>query len=225
MRNRNGKQSLLLTAAIMGLIISASMNNAYAEGLWGTLKEAANATEPASRIYNATENEVITENIGNIGNNNANLIVNMNNNTINGEYPDDVYHSGFVTTAGTQKLTINDATVGNFHNTTGNGSFIYDNYGAEININNSIFMNNEAVNGGVIYSTGKLNLTDTTFYFNKGTGLGGAIYSKGDVTVNAVNKAVGLGGNAYGPLGEDENAIYKWFAYMEYLIYQGKNQW
>ena len=45
MRDKSGKRNLLLAAAIVGLLISASMNNAYAEGLWGTLKEAANATE------------------------------------------------------------------------------------------------------------------------------------------------------------------------------------
>ena len=172
-----------------------------------TLKEVANATNPESRVFSAAENEVITADIGNIGHDNANLIVNMNNYAINGKNIDETYHSGFVTTAGDQILAINDAAVGNFHKTGGNGSFIYDDYGAEININNSTFMDNEATNGGVIYSIGKLNITDSSFYFNKATGLGGAIYSKGDVTVNAVNKEVGFADNIYGS-GEFANAIY-----------------
>ncbi len=172
-----------------------------------TLKEITNATSPESRVYNAAHDEIMEDSIGNIGHDNANLIVNMNNYAINGKNLDETYHSGFVTTAGDQILTINDAAVGNFHKTGGNGSFIYDDYGAEININNSTFMDNEAANGGVIYSIGKLNITDSSFYFNKATGLGGAIYSKGDVTVNAVNKEVGFADNIYGS-GEFANAIY-----------------
>ncbi len=169
------------------------------------LKEVANATDPALRVYNAAADEILRDNIGNIGNDNTNLTVNMNNYAINGKDENDILHSGFVTTSGTQKLTVNNANVGNFYNNTGNGSFIYDNNGAEININNSTFMNNEAVNGGVIYSVGKLTLTDTSFSSNKGTGLGGAIYSKGDVTVNAENKSVVFEGNSANSVA---NSIY-----------------
>lgn len=166
-----------------------------------TLKEVANATDPASRVFSAAHDEIIKNNIDNIGNANANVIVKMNNQAINGQN-----HSGFVTTASTQKLTINDANVGNF-NSTGNGSFIYDNEGAEININNSTFMNNEATNGGIIYSSGKLTLTDSNFINNKISGNGGAIYSKGDVTVNAINKDVEFAGN-YNDSNLITNAIY-----------------
>lgn len=167
-----------------------------------TLKEVVNAATPATRVFSATGNEILAENIGNINNDNADLTVRMNNQAINGQN-----HSGFVTTASTQKLTVNDANVGNFHNGTGNVSFIYDNKGAEININNSTFMNNEAANGGVIYSSGKLTLTDSSFINNKISGYGGAIYSKGDVTVNAINKDVEFTGN-YDDSNLITNAIY-----------------
>jgi len=166
-----------------------------------TLKEVANAATPATRVFSAAGDEILAENIGNINNENANLTVRMNNHAINGQS-----HSGFVTTASTQKLTINDANVGNF-NSTENGSFIYDNNGAEININNSTFMNNEAANGGIIYSSGKLTLTDSSFINNKISGYGGAIYSKGDVTVNAINEDVEFAGN-YDDSNLITNAIY-----------------
>lgn len=173
-----------------------------------SLKEVTNATEPESRVFNAPDDEIVNDNIGNIGHGNATLVVNMNNYAINGK-KDDTYHSGFVTTAGDQILTVNDAEVINFKGS--NGSFIYDDYGAEINVNNSTIKNNEATDGGIIYSRGNLlTLTDSNFMDNKISGLGGAIYSKGDVTVNAINNEVQFAGN-YKEVGGDiitANAIY-----------------
>ena len=172
-----------------------------------SLKEVTNLTEPESRVFNAPDDEIVNDNIGNIGHDNATLVVNMNNYAINGK-KNDTYHSGFVTTAGDQILTVNDAEVINFKGS--NGSFIYDEYGAEININNSTIKNNEADNGGIIYSRGQLTLTDSNFMDNKISGLGGAIYSKGNVTVNAINNEVQFAGN-YKEVGGDiitTNAIY-----------------
>jgi len=143
-----------------------------------TLKEVTNATDPASRVYNAIADVVMTDNIENIGNENANLIVNMNGKTLSGQNN----FSGFVTKAGDQILTINNAAVENFRNTTGNGSFIYDSNGAEIILNDTSLKNNTST-----------------------TGQGGAIYSKGNVTVNAVNKSVVFEGNSANSVA---NSIY-----------------
>ena len=158
---------------------------------WGdiTLKEVTNAISPAQRIFNAAKDELVAENIGNIGHDSADLTINMNNYKIDGQN-----HSGIVTTIDTQKLTVNDATVTNFL-TGSNGAFIIDNNGVEININNSEIVNNNAGRGGAIYNSGNLIATDTNFKTNTATGLGGAIYSTGDVSINAANKAVSLKGN------------------------------
>ena len=158
---------------------------------WGdiTLKEVTNAISPAQRIFNAAKDELVAENIGNIGHDSADLTINMNNHKIDGQN-----HSGIVATTDTQKLTVNDANVTNFL-TGSNGAFISDNNGAEININNSEIANNNASRGGAIYNSGNLIATDTNFKTNTATGLGGAIYSTGDVSINATNKAVSLKGN------------------------------
>ena len=154
-----------------------------------TLKEVTNAISPAQRIFNAAKDELVAENIGNIGHDSADLTINMNNYKIDGQN-----HSGIAATTDTQKLTVNDATVTNFL-TGSNGAFIIDNNGIEININNSEIVNNNASRGGAIYNSGNLIATDTNFKTNTATDLGGAIYSTGDVSINAANKAVLLKGN------------------------------
>lgn len=149
-----------------------------------TLKDVANASSPAERVFNAVKDELVKENIDGIGHDDANLIVNMNNYEIKGQN-----HGGLVTQNANQKLTVNDTIAAGFSKGS-DGAFIYDNSGATIKINNSDVKNNSSTgNGGAIYSTGNVivNASDKAVEFTDNTSGSGAndIYMSGNATTPA----------------------------------------
>ena len=170
-----------------------------------TLKEVTNDTTPADRVFESlTEDEVVEDSIGNIGNNNANLIVQMHGNTIDGSNT----HSGFNTINKNQTLTINDADVKDF-TSTGNGAFINDAFGAKINLNNSSFDNITTTGdkGGVIYaknSTLKIDATsDGTSFTGNSAKAGGVLYEDSNDNTTTINgnggtKKITFGGSGTG---------------------------
>lgn len=120
-----------------------------------------------------------------------------------------VFSAGMIIDNG-QTMNVNDITFQNLES-EGDGGSIYNK--GTLNITNSTFNNNGFYNplvevegkGAAIYNEGVLNIKDTTFSNNMAriyTGLGGAIYSKSDVTVEAINSAVLFLSNA-ASLGSD----------------------
>ena len=202
--NTKGKISLADNVSISGegktswVLTYTASNGKLNFGGDVTLKDVANASSPAERVFNAVKDELVAENIDGIGHDDANLIVKMNNYKIDGQN-----HGGLVTQNANQKLTVNDTVATDFSKDS-DGAFIYDNSGATIKINNSDVENNSSTgNGGAIYNSGLLTVTDTSFEENTATGLGGAIYSTGNVIVNAVNKAVEFTDNTSGSGAND----------------------
>ena len=72
-----------------------------------------------------------------------------------------------------------------------------------VKVTGSTFTNNSAARGGAVFNDGAdrgghvgvISFTDTNFANNTATTAGGAIYSAGNVTINALNSAVAFSGN------------------------------
>ena len=140
-----------------------------------TLKDIVNATSPEVRVFGAAENITMGQDIGSIGHDSADLTINMNGNVLSGASS----YSGFITSAATQKLTINNAEIEFFVTTNQeNGAFVKNENGAEVNIKNSDIGNSSAFFGGAISNTGILTTENTDFTSNSAN-LGGAIYNNG----------------------------------------------
>jgi predicted outer membrane repeat protein len=83
-------------------------------------------------------------------------------------------------------LTLNNLTISNALNPSGDGGAIVS-HGA-LNINNSKFLNNQAASGfsgGAIESYGPLNITNSEFAFNK-AGNGGALFPRESTTIATI---------------------------------------
>ena len=121
---------------------------------------------------------------------------------INSEFSDNTLYSAIVLNEG--KLSIDSSTfTGNIINTNsvifnngiaditsstfteninfGNGGAIYSTN--SLNITDTVFRENEGIDGGAIYNTGTMQVKNSTFEDNTANGYGGAIYNEGELNV------------------------------------------
>ena len=162
------KLSKILFATVIVSACVACTNTVCAETLYDYLTNTS--TEP----FNAESNQTILAPVGNVK---YSKEINMNGYSIDGNG-----NSGIVIYSDNKSLTINDATkVENFVGASGaHGGFIKNDKKSTITINNSNFSNIHTTgsgDGGVIYTKGTMNITDSTFDNNNGNS-GGAIYVK-----------------------------------------------
>ncbi len=176
-----------------------------------TFKETINDSEPLVRSYSLDDNELVTENLGQLGG--TQLTIFGNGFEVNGNSKQGISVSE------EQILNIEKGTGDSFNwnnfSKSGEGGSIY-NYCGNINLDyNIIFSSNISSNcGGAIYNNnGTTNIGSTTFVLNIARnvganivmGYGGALYNTGITNINSslfsMNKAIGVGqnhGNGYG---------------------------
>jgi len=96
-------------------------------------------------------------------------------------------------------LTLNNLTITNGGNSSGNGGGIYNN-GGTLTVLNSTLSSNSAGNGGGIANEGSLTVTNSTFFGNSASTNGGGIFNDSSATSTVTNSTFsgnGTGGGIY----------------------------
>jgi hypothetical protein len=96
-------------------------------------------------------------------------------------------------------LTLNNLTITNGGNSSGNGGGIY-NDGGTLTVTNSTLSSNSASNGGGISNEGSLTVTNSTFFGNSASTNGGGIFNDTGATLSVNNSTLsgnGAGGGIY----------------------------
>ena len=114
-------------------------------------------------------------------------------------YSDPTYYSQKVINASDGQITFDGDIFQNINTSTVDGAALYNE--GEAVIKGCTFQDNKGQNGGAIYNTSTMTITNTSFTNNTATGLGGAIYNTGTMTITDTsftnNTATGLGGAIY----------------------------
>ena len=117
-------------------------------------------------------------------------------------YSDPTYYSQKVINASDGQITFDGDIFQDINTSTVDGAALY-NEGIAI-INGCIFQNNKGKDGGAVYNTNTMTITDTSFTNNTATGLGGAIYNTGSLELIADSVGISFSGN----LDSSNNSIY-----------------
>lgn len=141
-------------------------------------------------------------------------------NTVNGSkiglensafYNNTSKNGGVTRTEATTELNVDNSQFISNSATSNGGVHYLSNTVNVIDIDNSIYTGNRAVNGGVLYSNGgALNITNSFFDSNEATQAGGSVYNKGNLqvadSVFSENRSV-YGGSAIYTEAIDESTV------------------
>ena len=204
--NYGGNEYIFTNSVIVGRL------DYQKSGIQKTLKEVLNTTIPAIRSYSLAENELVTEDLGNLGGTQLTIFG-------NGYDIDGNERVGINTSEG-QTLNIeNIREIKNF-NSEDNGSFL-NNEGV-VNLSDDVLLSSNTINkdnpcGGAINNNRGLFAVgnNSKFYFNKADGIksrGGAICNRANLTIgdDAIfysNETIGESSLGGAILNDEKNLI------------------
>ena len=159
------------------LVLFISISAVSAEGNFTTLQD---------EIHTSTERIEINQNY--IYDNstdyklNSGILVNKSDFTINGNgHTIDASNQARIFNINGNNITINNLIfINGYNNDTGGAIFS----NATITLNNVIFTNNRAENGGAIFTENTITINNATFNNNQANSYGGAINTMGKTTIN-----------------------------------------
>ncbi|MBR3654540.1 MAG: hypothetical protein IKN62_03775, partial [Elusimicrobia bacterium] len=152
-----------------------------------TFKEVVNAIEPAIRSYSFSEDEIVTDDLGNLGGEQLTIFGNG--------YEIDGNERAGINVSESQILNI-DKSIGedfswNSFSKTSEGGVFYVASGATLNLGSNINFstNSSTLYGGVIYNNGYLNIEDNGYYYNNSAQVGGALlnFESGSMSIGNDN--------------------------------------
>ena len=143
-----------------------------------TFKEYVNTAEPAIRSYSLSENETITQNLGQLGG--TQLTVFGNGYEVNGN------SKAGINVSNGQTLSIDKGTGENFSwnnfNKTGHGTVIFNEGTTNISQNIEFYLNTGTRWGGAIYNNNTLNIDSNVVFTSNTAKCGGAVINFGGIT-------------------------------------------